>query len=257
MSFLDLLGQAFSDFTIIVVEKTPNYLAAIVVFGLFWLIGIIIGHILQGPKEHRSRRRQLYARLAQTTFLLIGIFIAFGILGANLAGLITGLGLVTVGLSFSLQDVIVNFIAGLELLSQAPFEIGDVIDVDDYHGIVKEIGTRTTVLLADDGTRVFIPNRDMLGKPVRAEPMARQEHLHISFELPSTTSVDEFAQNAAQAIDEISGVIKGSSKFAVTRIASKTLTCTIRCLLTKRHPPLAELHSEGLRRVAKLVQLSG
>lgn len=254
MSFLELLRQAFSEFLDKTVEKTPNFLAALVVFAIFWLVGVIVRQILQGQVDRRSRRRLLYARLVETALILIGMFIAFSILGANLTGLITGLGLVTVGLSFSLQDVIVNFIAGLELLSQAPFEIGDVINVGGYHGVVKEIGSRTTVLQADNGTRVYIPNRDMLGKPVQAEPMARHEHLHLTFELPAMADVDDFAKEATQSVEQLSGVIKGSGKFTVSQVTSKTLICTIRCLLTKRHAPLSELHSEGLRRIAKLLQ---
>lgn len=90
--------------------------------------------------------------LATLAVLAIYTRDAFGwFLGAfSIFGLVIGL---------SLQDILKSFFAGIYILVERPFRIGDTVQVEGGHtGIVQEISFRTTQLRTDDGREVVVPN---------------------------------------------------------------------------------------------------
>ncbi len=66
--------------------------------------------------------------------------------------------IITVGFTFVLQDLLKNLIAGLYLLVEGPFHIGDVISTDIYTGKVEDIQLRATKLRIVSGEQVIVPN---------------------------------------------------------------------------------------------------
>jgi len=64
------------------------------------------------------------------------------------------------------KPVVLNFFAGLWVLVERPFRIGDTIDVSGYTGVVEEISFRTTQLRTPDGRQVIVPNGDFMTKPI-------------------------------------------------------------------------------------------
>jgi len=69
-----------------------------------------------------------------------------------------GFGFLALAVSLAFQDILKNFIAGIFLLLERPFRLGDEITVDDHTGIVENIEMRTTTLRTSDGEQVLTPN---------------------------------------------------------------------------------------------------
>src|SRR5207249_3391817 len=67
-----------------------------------------------------------------------------------------GLASLAVGLAF--QDVLRNILAGIFLLIEQPFRIGDHISVETQSGVVETIQLRTTGLRTEDGRLAIVPN---------------------------------------------------------------------------------------------------
>lgn len=168
-STIDLLTQSFDRFYTASLERVPNLLAALSVLIIALIVRYIVHRTTHVVLTRTTRRKVLAARIVETTILAAGVLLSLSLLGISLTGLLTGVGLVTVGLSFALQDLIVNFVAGLELLGNAPFELGDQIEVGDVRGRVRSIGSRTTVIESNDGSLVTVPNRDLLTKAVAVQ----------------------------------------------------------------------------------------
>lgn len=91
--------------------------------------------------------------------LLVGIY---GILVAwdiNVTGLVASAGIVGLALSFAAQDTLANLFAGIAILTDRPYRIGDYIILDSgERGQVTQIGLRSTRLLTRDDVEVSIPN---------------------------------------------------------------------------------------------------
>lgn len=100
----------------------------------------------------------LLLRTIYVSTLVLGLVIVFGIWGIDVLGLIAGLGVIGLVLGFALRDILENFLAGILLLLQRPFALGDVIEVAGQSGRVSEISLRATTLRADQGEEVIIPN---------------------------------------------------------------------------------------------------
>src|SRR4030088_2590113 len=109
----------------------------------------------------------LLGNLAQLGVIVVGILIVLAIYTQGAFGwILTSFSVVGIVIGLSLQDILRNFFAGVWVLVERPFRIGDSIDVSGYSGLVEEISFRTTQLRTADGRQVIIPNGDFMTKPV-------------------------------------------------------------------------------------------
>ena len=101
----------------------------------------------------------LLGNLAQVAVIVLGALGVLAIYTKDAFGWILGsfsvIGLV---IGLSLQDILKNFFAGIWVLVERPFRIGDTIEVGGSTGVVEEIAFRTTMLKTPDAREVIVPN---------------------------------------------------------------------------------------------------
>ncbi len=90
--------------------------------------------------------------------IAIGFSVILSIFGVPPTAVFTTLSLATAGIVFAFQDVLKNFIAGIYLLVEHPFTIGEHIRVRDAEGVIEGVNIRTTALKTDEGAIVLVPN---------------------------------------------------------------------------------------------------
>ena len=161
---LDLVRQHIQPVGIII-----DVLVALIVV----VVGLAIARSVKGRIVRLVARRQRTGNLAvllgNTTFLggivLIAVIVMtiFGVSGTAIFA-VFGAGTVAIGLA--LQDMLKNLFAGVYLLLEQPFRIGDTIVVDNREGEVESIEVRTTVLRMRDGTQAIVPNAVVLATTV-------------------------------------------------------------------------------------------
>jgi small conductance mechanosensitive channel len=119
-------------------------------------------------RQHRKNLTLLFGQLAQTLVLVLGFLVAISVVAPSFqaANLIQMLGIGSVAIGFAFQNILQNFLAGILLLIQEPFSLGDWINVTGIEGTVQDIQTRATVVLTQDGKRVVIPNAVLFTNPV-------------------------------------------------------------------------------------------
>jgi len=120
-----------------------------------------------------------FARWATMTF---GMLLALTIVVPSFTAveLIQLLGISGVAIGFAFQNILQNFLAGILLLLNEPFTIGDQIEVSGFEGTVTEIQTRATTLRTYDGRAVVIPNAELFTGSVTvntAYDTRRSEHI--------------------------------------------------------------------------------
>ena len=119
--------------------------------------------------RHRAHANAtvLLGNLAQLGVITLGALVVLAIYTQGAFGwILTSFSVVGIVVGLSLQDILRNFFAGLWVLVERPFRIGDTIDVSGYLGLVEEISFRTTQLRTPDGRQVIVPNGDFMTKPV-------------------------------------------------------------------------------------------
>jgi small conductance mechanosensitive channel len=91
----------------------------------------------------------------------VALLVVFDQLGINLAPLLAGAGIVGLALGFGAQALVRDVIAGLFILVEDQYGVGDVIDLGDVGGEVEEVNLRVTRLRAPDGKVWFVPNGEI------------------------------------------------------------------------------------------------
>ena len=108
--------------------------------------------------------RPLFLYLGEIVIAIVATMLIMGLLGFNLAAIITSAGLVSLGISMGAQDVLKQFFSGLEILATRPFKKGDLVavgaDVQVYR--VRRVNVMNTFLENWDNTDVFIMPNSLL-----------------------------------------------------------------------------------------------
>jgi len=103
---------------------------------------------------------------AGSTYAIWGVYalVALHLLGVDLASLAVVIGGLSVGIGFGLQNVVNNFVAGLILLFGRSIQSGDVIQLGETIGTVKEVNIRNTIVQTYDNATLFVPNADLISR---------------------------------------------------------------------------------------------
>jgi small conductance mechanosensitive channel len=154
-----------------VISLLPNILLAIGIFILFLILASATKSAVRRLSQRRQQRQNLgllLGQLAHTFVVVLGFLIALSVVAPSFrAGdLIKMLGVGSVAIGFAFQNILQNFLAGILLLMQEPFELGDWISVTGIEGRVDDIQTRATVITTKEGNRVVIPNAVLFTNPV-------------------------------------------------------------------------------------------
>ena len=111
--------------------------------------------------RRESRANSISIVLTSTTIVTIWVIAGLtvlGIVGIDLGPLLAGAGIAGVALGFGAQSLVKDCIAGLFMLIEDQYGIGDVVDLGEAVGVVEQISLRTTVLRSVDGTVWHVPN---------------------------------------------------------------------------------------------------
>jgi hypothetical protein len=133
---------------------------------------VLVGAAFAARAIRRPVRRRLAATLAPENAkrilentVTLGTYGAAATLLLTLWGvtwttLLTAIGVSTLVVALGLQGVLQSLVAGIFILFERPYNVGDHVafSSQDVEGTVEEIALRTTVIRADDGTRVVAPN---------------------------------------------------------------------------------------------------
>jgi small conductance mechanosensitive channel len=144
---------------------------------VFWLVALV-GRRMIAYAAPRVRADTsvvlLLSRLYYYGVLVFGAITALGTAGLDVRALVAGLGLTGFALGFALKDVLSNFVSGVMLLAYRPFHIGDLIEMGEFVGTIETIRIRDTLVRAEDGRLIIIPNTKLITEVVVNHSNARR-----------------------------------------------------------------------------------
>ncbi|MEJ1223656.1 mechanosensitive ion channel family protein [Sediminicola sp. 1XM1-17] len=156
---------------IIFIKQIPGILIAILIVALGILISKKIGNLSRKVISQRSDDPIMVNFLTKgIKLLLYSIFIMYALEVAGLqsiaTGILTAAGASAVIIGFAFRDIGENFISGIILSFNRPFNVNETVSIGEIFGKVKTIEFRYTKLRTFDGRDVYIPNSDVIKKPV-------------------------------------------------------------------------------------------
>jgi small-conductance mechanosensitive channel len=196
------------------IGDTPVTIASLVVALL-----LVAGSFLLG----RLSRKLVSQRLLARTHLSVGVRYVLGrftgylvfFLGAAIALQTLGIRATTlaafgaalgVGIGFGLQDIVKNFVAGLILLVERPFQVGDRIEIEKTGAEVVEIRARATILRTNDDVHLIVPNAKFINETVVNRTFGRPIY---RIHLPVLVPFDSDPKTVEQALLEAAAACEG------------------------------------------------
>ncbi|APA62912.1 MAG: mechanosensitive ion channel family protein [Maribacter dokdonensis] len=146
-----------------IILKLPNFAMAVLVMFLFYFLARGIRKLLKKTilrKISQVSIQEIIAKVVFVVIILIGFFIALGVLDLDkvLTSILAGAGVVGLAIGLALQGTLSNTFGGLILSFMPQLKINDFITADGVSGFVTEISLRNIILKKPDNNVVVIPN---------------------------------------------------------------------------------------------------
>ena len=203
-SLQDLLKSA--------IKTVPAIVTALVIIMLTRYAAQFSKKIAQelGEKTLKSKSLQLLLiKSTQIATWVIGLVLA-GVIafpGLKLGDIVATLGLGSVAIGFAFQDIFKNFLAGILILVQQPFQIEDQIVVGEYEGTVEKIDIRTTKIRTYNGERVLLPNSEVFTSAVRVRTAFAYRRTDLAVGIDYNSSLTEAKAILEKTIKQVEGVL--------------------------------------------------
>jgi potassium efflux system protein len=104
--------------------------------------------------------------LMRYAILVFGVLFGLAAIGVDTTKFTIVAGALGVGIGFGLQNIVNNFVSGIILLFERPIKVGDLIQVNDQVGLLKQVGLRASVMRTTEGAEVIVPNGQLLSTQV-------------------------------------------------------------------------------------------
>lgn len=168
-----------------IVLKLPNLAMAILVMVLFYFLARGIRKVLKRTilkKIHQVSIQEIIAKVVFVTIILIGFFIALGVLDLDkvLTSILAGAGVVGLAVGLALQGTLSNTFGGLILSFMPQLKINDFINADGVSGFVTEISLRNIILKQPDNNVVVIPNSKFIDGSFTNYSMNKRNRIFVN-----------------------------------------------------------------------------
>ncbi|GAC1568760.1 MAG: hypothetical protein NVS3B14_19080 [Ktedonobacteraceae bacterium] len=222
-------GWQNKDITSAILNLLGNIVLSLLIISLGVGIGrtlmkLIIGRL---PQQHLDVNiRTLLARVLYGIIITIIIFWILSIWAVSFTVPVVVISAVGAAFAFSIQDILKDLVAGLYLLVERPFHIGEQITTADYTGKVENVQLRSTRLRLVSGEEVSIPNMLIFGGVVVNNTQYDQRRAAITLSmLQGEFKQDETPAQILKVVEELENVlVKPEPTVAVTRFTGTSGT---------------------------------
>jgi small conductance mechanosensitive channel len=164
---LDMI-QKYTD---IVIGYLASNAVRLVIGFVILLIGLYFAKAISRTVLKLCAKRNIdvtlsrfFASSVKVIIIVLASVVALSKIGVEITPFIALLGAGAFGFSLAVQGPISNFGAGIVIILTRPYVVGDTLRVHDVAGVVDEVNLGQTLLASEDGERISIPNRKILGE---------------------------------------------------------------------------------------------
>ncbi|MCF2504851.1 mechanosensitive ion channel [Dyadobacter sp. CY107] len=182
---------------------------------IIWLANNLqkhVGLLFSGPDVNfttETVHKGSKLALVRLIIIVLGFLFAVTASGVPLDKISVLLGALGVGIGLGMQNIVNNFVSGIILIFEKPFTIGDYIELADKKGKVLDIGIRSSRMLTPHGSKVIIPNGDLLsGRLVNYTTNNARLKSEVTFKISSEADLEQVKKIINEIVDKAEGVVK-------------------------------------------------
>lgn len=223
-------NRGFSAGTGVVLDKIGHVLLILLAaFLLRWIVNRSIARIIKqvttikGPQSiaeladrlgsGTSRREELMGdrsaaraetltgvlqHVASIVIFAIAFMLMLSAFNVNLAPILASAGIAGIAIGFGAQNLVQDYLAGIFILVEDQYGVGDIVDVGDASGTVVDMGLRVTTLRSLDGTLWYVRNGQILRVGNSSQGWA---YVVVDTPLPPTADVDAAGEKIVEVAE--------------------------------------------------------
>lgn len=197
---LETVGEAVLRFAV------ENLIPAVLVAIAFWVGFRVVRGLLRRALGRSSRVdagvEQLILRVLRIAFFAFAAVTVLSQIGIQVAPLIAGLGIAGLAIGFASQDTVRNLIAGVTILIDRPFRVGDNIELQDTFGTVEEITLRSTRVRTLSNQIAILPNAKVIEEKILNHSMHRALRISIPFGIAYKENPSEARETVLSLVED-------------------------------------------------------
>jgi small-conductance mechanosensitive channel len=186
-----------------------HLITAVVLFVVIYVVGRVIRSVVlwtMGRGKADRQVRTLVRNLIIVTTYVVAAVSALVAYGVNVPLIIAAAGVGTVAIGLAFQDLLRNVLAGIWLLLEQPFRLGDTITVLDQTGAVQNITLRTTTLRTGEGALAILPNLTVFTGIVINSSHFDTRRLSVTVRVPAETDLVDLMRRARAVVEAVPGI---------------------------------------------------
>ncbi|MBC8496387.1 MAG: mechanosensitive ion channel [Chloroflexi bacterium] len=196
----------------------PHLVVSLLIFIVTLYLAGLLARVVRKAMELRNSDHEitiLISQITRWTILILGVVIALEQIGFDLTAFLAGVGILGFTVGFALQDVSKNFVSGLLLLLEQPFDIGDDIEIGGYIGTVANVDIRATELYTYDGQNVLIPNGDVFTQPIKNYSRYDKRRAEIKLGVAYGSDLEFVKQTTLEVVSALEGVLADPAPYVL------------------------------------------
>ena len=209
-----------------------SFTGILILFAQVLIVVSILKILVRVITSSMGTKGETFCRLAQSILTYAGmiffVYMALYSLGINLGALIASLSLPAFAISLGAKDMITDIVAGISLVFDGEFRVGDIVDINGYRGTVVEIGVRTTKIQGNDNNIKIISNRDVKNVINMSK---KTSYYNVDVKVSTSSRLEDVEKILQEELpklhDKIPGIISGPSYRGVSAIGGKDVILTI------------------------------
>ena len=163
------------------------------------VLGFLLGRIK--PKESKAKTLiSLFSSLLHYVAALVILCWGLSILGVNVNAIVASVGVVALIVGFGAESLVADVVTGIFLIFENQYNVGDIVEVNGFRGVVKDIGIRTTSIM-DTGENIkIINNSEMKNILNRSDNVSRAVS---DIAIPYETDLEALEEKLPQLMEDI------------------------------------------------------
>lgn len=232
--------------------------------GVYYVLWTSSGQIIHRVLQHyglSASIEQLLKNILSVLILVLGLASVMAQFGFDIVSLVAGLGIVGLAVGFAAQSTLANFIAGITILLEQSFQVGDWININDREGRVVLISLRTTHILTRDNITVIIPNSNVASSEVINLTAKNFVRFDIRVRIAFEADVEVARTVILQVLEDTEAVLsRPETSATITEIGEYGVFFIVRFWVkpasVARMPKIKESLNENIKRALEAADIS-
>lgn len=184
--------------------------------------------ILSARQRKENTLATVFKNIIKYVIYFIGFVMILDMFGVNTNSILATAGIGGLAIGFAAQSLVKDLITGFFILLEDQFSVGDYIQIDEYDGIVEELGVRVTKVRAFSGELHIIPNSNIAVVTNKTRGAMRALiNVSVDYEEDIDRVIEVLNKLCVKIGKENNNIVEGPTVLGVNDLADYGMTFTI------------------------------